>query len=322
MPNILIVKTSSLGDIVHALPVVDDIRRWSPDAVVDWVAEEAFVELPRLHPDIRRTVAVGIRRWRRAPLARSTRHEISAFVAELRAQPYDAVIDLQGLVKSAWIASRVAAARIGLDWHSAREPLAALSYQRRISVPRAQHAIDRNRQLAAQALGYTPVSPPALRLELPPTDRRPSAPYAVCLHATSASAKLWPEAYWRALVGVLSGGGLQTLLPWGSQTEFERSRRIAEGLAGARVPDRMNLGALASVLAGAEIVVGVDTGLAHVAAAVGAPVVALYCASDPALTGVRGFGARSINLGGVSRPPTTEEAAAAVAGLLAPARPC
>jgi len=322
VPKILIVKTSSLGDIVHALPVVDDIRRWSPHALVDWVAEEAFAELPRLHPDIGRTIAVAIRRWRRAPLARETRREISAFVAELRARRYDAVIDLQGLVKSAWIASRVDAPRFGPDWRSAREPLAALAYARRMHVPRAQHAIERNRQLAAQALGYALVPMPSIRLDLPPPDRRPEMPYAVCLHATSASSKLWPEPRWRALIGRLMHSGLLALLPWGSAAELERSRRLADGLVGARVPERMGLSALASVLAGAEIVVGVDTGLVHLAAAVATPVVALYCASDPGRTGVRGFGAAAINLGGMAHSPTEEEAAAAVGELLAGAPRC
>lgn len=317
MTRILIVKTSSLGDVVHALPVVDDVLAQRPGSEIDWVAEEAFADLPRLHPGVRRTLPVAIRRWRRSAWVAGTRGEIQRFTTALRAERYDCVLDLQGLLKSAWIALRARGTRCGLDWASAREPLASLAYQRRFRVARDRHAIDRNRELAAAALGYALPGPPRVALRLPAPAGRPAGPYVVCLHATSAERKLWPEPAWRELLAALGRAGLHALLPWGAPPEHARALRIAAGFERATVLPRTPLPALASLLAGAEVVVGVDTGLAHLAAAVGAPVIGIYAASDPVRVGVRGFGAEAVNLGGIGHPPEVEDVVAEVSRVLA-----
>ena len=156
MPRILFVKTSSLGDIVHNCPAVSDAARHLPEAVIDWVVEDAFAEVAALHASVRRVIPVALRRWRAAPLARATWSEAAAFRAALRSERYDVIVDSQGLIKSALVSALARGCRHGLDRASAREPLAARFYNVVHPVPTGLHAVDRNRRLAAAALGYTP----------------------------------------------------------------------------------------------------------------------------------------------------------------------
>lgn len=315
MPKILYVKTSSLGDIVHALPAVSDIRARFPDAEIDWVAEEAFAAIPRLHPGVARVIPVAIRRWRRQLGRAATWRELRAFRAELRARRYDWIIDSQGLLKSALVATLADGRRGGYDGNSAREPLAARFYQERFAVPRALHAVTRNRELAARVLGYS--VPPELDygirtapLALP---WAPAEPYAVLLHGTSHQRKLWSEDCWAALGNRLARHGWRAVLPWGSAAEEARSRRLAERIPGARVPPRLTLDEAATLLAGARAVVGVDTGLSHLAAALAVPTVGVFVATDPGRTGLYAPGAR--NLGGIGKAPDADDVAQALAAL-------
>lgn len=315
MPRILFVKTSSLGDVVHNCPAVSDAARRLPGAAIDWVVEEAFAEIPALHRAVGRTIPVAIRRWRAALWRPSVWAEIAAFRRALGAQRYDAVIDTQGLLKSALLCMSSAGPRHGLDRASAREPLAALFYDFRHAVPRGLHAVERNRRLSAAALGYAVDGPCdyGLRVEgdAPFAAR---APFALLLTMTSRADKLWPEAHWIALGRRLAGEGVQCLLPWGSAAERGRCGRIAQGIGDALVPERMTLTGMARLMSRARAVVGVDTGLAHLAAALGVPTLGLYCGSDPALTGLYG-GAHASNLGGKGTPPTPEAALRALAEL-------
>lgn len=318
MKSILLVKTSSLGDVVHNLPVVGDIRSAYPDAVIDWVVEEGFAAVPPLHPAVRSVLPVAIRRWRSLLWRRRTHDEVRTFLQRLRAQAYDAVVDTQGLLKSALIARAAHGERFGLDWESAREPLALL-YDRTFSVPWTLHAVERNRALAAQALGYA-LSPQAsygIRAVPVKFSWLPAAPYVVLLHATSAERKLWPEARWVELGGRFSLGGACCVLPWGNAAERDRSERLAAQLAGAVIPPALRLDEAAGLLAGAQAVIGVDTGLTHLAAALGVPTVGIYCATDPAATGIYGC-ERAVNLGGIGAPPTVDEVNAALRKLLGP----
>jgi heptosyltransferase-1 len=317
MKKILLVKTSSLGDVVHNLPVASDIHAAVPAAAIDWVVEESFAAIPRLHPAVVRVMPVAIRRWRSALFDRSARAEMSDFVRELKKSEYDAVIDTQGLLKSAWIAWIARGARHGLDFASAREPL-ALFYDRTYPVAWTMHAVERNRLLAAQALGYAVpihldygIRAPAARFVWLPQGR-----YAVLVHGTSARAKLWPVARWIELGDRLARCGMTCVLPWGSAEERTRAEDIARPLPGAVVTPGLALADIAGVLAGASAVIGVDTGLAHLAAALAVPTVGLYCATDPAATGLHG-GARAVNLGGVGMPPAVADVMAALDRLVA-----
>lgn len=323
MPRVLLIKTSSLGDVVHNLPVVSDLTAAVPGLVIDWVVEEAFAAIPRLHPQVSRVLSVAVRRWRRAPWKAEVRAEVRGFLHALRAEAYDAVIDTQGLFKSAWIARAALGVSHGLDWSSSREPLGWL-YDHTWSVSWGQHAVERNRSLAAQALGYSIQSPArygitATSSTMATATAAKSAPqpanYALLLHATSSPRKLWPEAEWIALGRSLAGSGLCCLLPWGSESERVRSQRLAQGIPGAVVPERMEIAALASLLAQARVVVGTDTGLTHLAGALGVPTVGIFVATDPAATGLHAC-SRAINLGGSRGTPGAARVSAVVEGML------
>jgi heptosyltransferase-1 len=319
MSRILLIKTSSLGDVIHNLPVASDIAARMPGVVIDWVVEDAFADIPALHPRVSSVIPVATRRWRSAPWRSATWNEIGRFRRRLQSHNYDLVLDTQGLIKSAVIARLARGVRCGQDGTSAREALAARFYDRAYPVARGQHAVVRNRELAALALGYgMPATPPDYGLRLPserPSDDMPRD-YVVCLHGSSRATKLWPGSHWIALTLALTAKRLTPLLPWGSKAEHARAKAIAAGCPGARVLPRCSLRRLAQVLGHARAVVGVDTGLVHLAAALERPVVAIYTGSDPALTGVYPRDpARAVNLGGEGQIPGAETALAALMSL-------
>ena len=314
MRKILLVKTSSLGDVVHNLPVVSDIRKACSDAVVDWVVEKSFAAIPSLHPGVRRVIGCELRKWRRSCFKRETRRAWRAFLDELRAERYDTIVDTQGLLKSAVIARAAQGRRVGLDWRSSREPLWPF-YDEVHRIPWSLHAVERNRQLAATALDYRVNGQLhyGIAAQKAAEPWLPKAPYAVFLHATSQLRKCWPESHWLELATRLTASGYAFVLPWGNASERERAVRLAAALSAAHVAPRLDIGALARVLAGARFAVGVDTGLTHLAAALAIPVVGIFGATDPRSTGVFAPG-RAVNLGGVGRFPAVDEVVAALGG--------
>lgn len=268
------------------------------------MVEEGFAAVARMHAHVERVIPVAVRRWRRAPWKREVWRELAQFRASLAAERYDAVIDTQGLIKSALVTRFAAGTRHGMDRASAREPLAARFYERTHAVPRGLHAVERNRRLTAAALGFALPSSIdyGLRRAAAPAQGMPAA-YCVLLTMTSRSDKLWPEPRWIELGRALA---LPIVLPWGSDAERRRAERIADGIGQALVPQRMSLEQLAEVLRGARSVVGLDSGLTHLAATLGVPTVAVFCGSDPALTGLYG-GERSANVGAPGKPPQVFE---------------
>lgn len=314
MLSILLVKTSSLGDVIHNLPVVSDIQRADPRAQVDWLVEEAFADIPRMHPGVRHTIPVALRRWRKAPLARATWREIAALRRRLEAEQYDLVIDTQGLIKSALLVTLAHGVRCGYAAEAAREPLAARFYDRNYAIPRGLHAVLRNRWLAAAAMELPPPEgEPDYGIAAPPLAVAwlPRRPYVVLLTATSRDDKLWPEPHWLALAARLAAQGYAFVLPSGSTTERERAARLAAQMPDAVAAPPLSIAELAGLMAGAAAVVGVDTGLTHLAAALARPTVALFGASDPLLTGVHA-GARALNLGTRGAPPQPDAVTAAL----------
>jgi heptosyltransferase-1 len=309
MPNILLIKTSSLGDVVHNLPVVSDIRARFPRARIDWVVEEAYRDIVGMHPGVRRAIPVALRRWRGNVLKPAHWREFGQFRRALSGMRYDCVIDTQGLIKSALLAQAASGTRHGYAGRSAREPLAAKFYDVTHMVSRDLHAVVRNRRLAAMALGYELPAVLDYGIAIPsgtgPIEPRP---YCVLLHATSGSDKLWPESAWARLGDELARQGYATILPWGDAAERARSERIAHALPRAIVPPALGILGVAGLLAQAHAVIGVDTGLTHLAAALGRPVVALYCGTHPGLTGVyAGKGTQVRNLGGTRMAPEVDE---------------
>lgn len=293
-----------MGDVIHCLPAVTDMQRRFADLQLDWVVEENFAAIPRLHPSVGNVIPVAIRRWRKNLLDRQVHREFAGFRQQLNQNAYDLVLDAQGLLKSAWIGALVAAPSSGYDRHSIREPLASWFYRHRFPVARNLHAVTRNRQLAAAALAYPLDMPLDYGLQIQPAvfDWLTAERYLVALHATSRSDKEWPEPAWIELGCRLARQSVAMVLTWGNPVEQQRAHRLAEAIPGAIVAPRLDLADAAGLLAGAALVVGVDTGLTHMAAAVGTPVIALYCASEPGLTGVLGSGFH-VNLGGNHTPP-------------------
>lgn len=288
--KLLLIKTSSLGDVLHALPALTEAKARIPALDCHWVVEEGYADIPAWHPAVGAVLPVAIRRWRGAPLAALRGGELGRFFARLRAERYDCVLDAQGLLKTAPITLLARGPRVGFDRRSAREGLASVCYDRTVPVDRRQHAVERLRSLFAAALGYeTSATPPAYgidRARLPPPAEH--GDYLMFLHGSTWPSKLWPQAHWRALIARAGQAGLKVLLPFGNADEQRRAQALVKDFAHARVLPPLRLPQLAATLAGARAVVGVDSGPTHLAAALGTPTLSLYGATDPALTGTWG----------------------------------
>jgi len=306
MTTILFVKTSSLGDVVHNCPAVSDAARALPGVAIDWIVEEPFAGIAAMHGAVRRVIPVAVRRWRSGLWKPEVWAEIGAWRREVRRSRYDAVVDTQSLLKSALVGVLARGRRHGMDWTSAREPLAAAFYQERHAVPRELHAVERNRRLTAAALGFSLQASIDYGIRIPAAEQ---SSYVVLLTMTSRADKLWPEERWVEL-----GRGLRAtaILPWGSEAERARAHRIAQAIGGTTLPEPLALDGLARLFAAARGVVGLDTGLTHLAAALGVPTVGIYCGSDPVLTGLYGA-SHAKNLGARGRPPAAGEVLQALA---------
>src|ERR1043165_9181255 len=311
MSDILFIKTSSLGDVVHHMPAVSDVRRHRPQARIGWVVEEAFAPLVRLHRAVDEVIPVASRRWRRMPLAPQTWHEAAAFVRAMRAQPHETVIDAQGLLRSALITRLARRGRHGYDRTSVRERAATWFYDEHHGVDRGVHAITRNRLLTGVALGYAPDGP--LDFGLDRTALMDGTPNSevVLLHATARPEKEWPTTNWIELGQSLQSRGFSLVLPWGNEAERQRSLKIASALSNAVVTEMQPLDQVARMIARAAFVVGVDTGLLHVAAALGVPLVAIFVGTEPGQHGPLGSGRIEV-VGGLGETPSVSDVRAAV----------
>ena len=304
--KILLVKLSSLGDVVHTLPVVQDIIRALPDAKIDWVVEKSFAPLlqPLLLPGggLRRVIASELRRWRQTPLSAVLRGQWGGFKSELQVDAYDSVIDLQGLAKSALVARMARLARGGKRYAMANqtdgssfEAPTRWAADVAISMEPHSHAVNRGRALAAQAIGYTFAAVPDYGLNTAAAliERAQAAPENIAdewrpsrvalVHGTSRADKQWPADHWIELGLRQNEAGFEVLLPHGSVSEFSDAHAIArplnqldEATPGARVLPVLSLDALTCELAACAGVIGVDSGISHIAVALGLPHVQLY----------------------------------------------
>ncbi len=287
--RVLLVKTSSLGDVIHTLPALTDAARAIPGIQFDWVVEEGFAEIPAWHPAVAQVIPVAIRRWRKNLWQTLKNGEWKRFKQRLKESRYDLVIDAQGLLKSAWLTRYVKAPVAGLDRNSAREPMASRLYDRTYAVPREQHALERVRQLFAQALDYpVPQGVGDYGLNRAQLAGALTQPYLLFLHGTTWPSKHWPEANWRDLAERMSALGWAIRLPWGNPEEHARAERLAAGLDNVAVLPKLNLAGVAKVIAGASACVAVDTGLGHLAAALDVPSISLYGPTRPGRVGAYG----------------------------------
>lgn len=327
-PKVLLVKLSSLGDVLHNLPIVWDLRARLPDVQIDWVVEEAYVHLlsPLLSREgfqgIDRIIPFGLRRWKKSLFKLSTWQEFFAFRKALRTTAYDVLIETQGLLKSAIVCALakkssnvVIAGLANATEFSGYEPLARPFYNQSVQVPTQCHAVDRSRWVMCSALDWPLLDrsdaprfyPDAFVRSISKTTVQGlQAPYVLCFHSTAREAKRWPNEYWVALGNHLSARGYQTVFPWGSDAEKSVSQLLAAQIPSALVPPAFSIEDAFSVIAGAALTVGVDTGLTHLSAVLNKPTVEIYCDSPRWKT--EGYwSGRICNLGDMQQPPSVQE---------------
>jgi heptosyltransferase-1 len=340
-PKILLVKLSSLGDVLHNLPIVWDLRARLPDAQIDWVVEEGYVHLlePLLSKNgfrgIDRIIPFGLRRWKKNLLQLGTWKQFFVFKRQLQAVSYDYIIETQGLLKSALVCSlakknphAVIAGLANATEFSGYEPIARSFYNQSVQVPTQCHAVDRSRWVMSSALDW-PLLERSQAPQFYPEDytrsldgasikafEKMGAPYVLCFHSTAREAKRWSNDHWVSLGKALASRGYQVVLPWGNATEKAVSQLLAQQIPGAIVPAAFSIEAAFSIVAGAALTVGVDTGLTHLAAVLGKPTVEIYC--DSPCWKTEGYWSNKIrNLGDIQRPPTAAQVIDASLELLA-----
>ncbi|WP_419210282.1 lipopolysaccharide heptosyltransferase RfaC [Providencia manganoxydans] len=296
--RVLLVKTSSMGDVLHSLPALTDAQHVFPEIQFDWAVEEGFAQIPTWHSAVNQVIPVAIRRWRKNWFSAPIRAERAAFRQQLTATHYDAVIDAQGLLKSAFLVTRLAhGAKHGYDRHSIREPIASFFYDYKHQISKQQHAVERIRQLFAASLGYDCPKTQgdyaiAQHFLHAPTELQ--GEYVVFLHSTTRDDKHWPEEYWRSLIALMAESGVKIKLPWGAEHEYQRALRLAEGFDFVDVLPKLTLAEVALQIANAKAVVSVDTGLSHLTAALDKTNFTLFGPTDPGLIGGYGLGQHEI----------------------------
>lgn len=327
--KILIVRVSSLGDVVHNMPMVADILRAYPDAQIDWVVEEAYVNLVRLNTGVRNIIPYALRRWRKSLLSASTRAEMRAFHQRLRAEQYDVVFDTQGLLKTGVVMRMARLAqggkRVGLangTEGSGYEGASRIFHTMSVPVGRHTHAVLRGRLVAAAALGYSVDHPADFSLRAPDMPQLPAwvpaEPYAAFFHATARPSKQWAPERWVAVARLLAERGLPVLLPWGSDAEKQAAEQLAAHMPNARVLPKLPMMEAILLAQRAALAIGVDTGLTHIAAAYNRPTIELYCDS-PRWKTEGNWSPDIVNLGDLGSPPSVEDVAGAIDRLIGPA---
>lgn len=292
--KILIIKMSSMGDVIHTFPAVTDVLQAIPNLQIDWVVEEAFADLPPLHPGVHRVIPIALRRWRKNIFHRQTWREIRKFLKSLRRVHYDYIIDAQGLGKSGFITLLAKGKKHGLSWLSAREPWVSLCYNQRIRIEKDQHAIERGRLLFAQSLGYEkPRSDLDYGLVLAdfcplPSFLQNKSPYCLFFHATTWTTKQWPLSHWINLAQKMAEKGYYIVLPWGNDKEHKQAQQIATAHSNCFVLPPLRLSDLVPIIQHAAWVTSVDTGLAHLAAALNKDAMVLYGPTNPDKIGTMG----------------------------------
>lgn len=313
--KILIVRTSSLGDLIHMLPAISDIARHLPGAQIDWLVEDSFAQIPAWHPAVNEVIRVAHRRWRKSWWSAEVRAARRALELDLRARHYDIVLDMQALLKSVWLTRMASGTKHGLGFTSAREPLASLFYDVRHRVKFWQPAVTRQRELAAATFGYTYEGEPDFGLHAFEDEARVlrthEDAYAVIMPSASRDDKLWPVEDWHAVFNRLAEQGLQLKILSGNEAEMRRAQELVAGRSNALVLPRMDLTEVARCLAGARVMVGLDSGLTHLSSALGRPTIGIYKASTPVRTPLVGS-AFTASLGDRGQSPTRDQVLEAV----------
>jgi heptosyltransferase-1 len=325
MLKILLVRVSSMGDVLHNMPVVNDLLRHAPEAQIDWVVEEAYAHLVALHPGVRKIIPFALRRWRKSLFSRATRHEMAQFYAELRAERYDIVLDTQGLLKTGIIMGLArltpGGKKVGLangTEGSGYEAASRVFHTASLPVDSHTHAVLRGRLVAAHACGYQVSTPASFGLRVPLAEPAwlPDGPFATFFHGTAGASKKWPRANWLAIAQTLAVNNIPILLPWGSAEEKIEAQDMAADMPNACVLPKLSMQEAITLAQRATLAIGVDTGLTHIAAAYETPTIEIYCDS-PRWKTEGNWSANIINLGDRGQPASVAEVQQAISVLLA-----
>jgi heptosyltransferase-1 len=313
--KILLIRVSSLGDVLHNMPIVDDIKAHFPNAQIDWVVEEAYVNLVRLQPKVNKVIAYAQRRWRKNLRSKEIRAEIKAFYHDLREHEYDCILETQGLLKTGIIMALARTSKLGKKVGlgngtegSGYEGISRLFHDQSIKVDRRTHAVLRGRLVAAAALAYqvnTPASFGLQKLDLQPS-WMPSSPYIVFFHGTAGASKKWARENWIETARNLQVKDWPILLPWGNNEEKAEAEAMAKKMHQAIVLPKLSMQEATVLAQRAALVIGVDTGLVHIAAAYETPTIEIYCDS-PKWKTEGNWSPNIINLGDKGNPPSIAE---------------
>lgn len=290
--KVLIVKTSSMGDIIHTLPAVTDAYKAIPNIEFDWLVEERFAAIPKWHPAVRNVIPVAFRRLRKKGLLLFLNKEWRQFKKNLASKRYDLIIDAQGLMKSSHLARLAKGPRAGFDKHSAREKYAAFGYQKKFAVSKDLHSITRLRCLFAGLLNYSfddnVLDYGLASSAIPkPADLLPEK-YSVFIVNTTWSSKMWPTVYWQQLLKMMANEQRAVAIPGGYAEELQQVKQLAAPFKNVHVLEQSSLEQILSVLAHSLCTVSVDTGFSHLSAALDKPTITLYGPTDPNTVGTKG----------------------------------
>ena len=299
--RVLIIKLSSMGDLMHAFPALTEAAQHYPDITFDWVVDEGFSEVPLWHPNVKNIITTAHRRWRKQLISSWRSGQFRQFYKALNANDYDAVVDLQSNLKSATVSWLRTGAIHGYDGQTCREKPAHWAYQHNYHVPLYQHAIERQRQLLSRVLGYSKSDNTAQYgvdlSKLPPSPKTLPEHYVIFVHNASWETKLWPTEHWKALLHKVVEQGYSVLLPCGNDIEFSRAKDIANDSTKAIALPKVSLSEMASIMYKAKAAVCCDTGLAHMAAVASTPAITLYAVTDTVLIGTHGKDQHHISAG-------------------------
>ena len=295
--RVLLIKITSMGDLMHALPALTDAARALPGIQFDWVADRAFAEVPSWHPAVNRIIESDHRRWKKNVVASFRDGELKRFYQELNRDAYDLVVDSQNNLKSAAVAllrrlGKKDGVIHGLDKVSVREKPAHWFYTQQHFAARNEHSITHQRRLMAKALGYAmPDSAPDYgidrsKFQLP--DIELPERFLFFVHNASWTTKLWPDHHWQQLIETSIAAGYSILLPCGNAEEQQRAEQITAPYPKAYTLPRLSLSELAAIMDKASGAVCCDTGLGHLAGVLDLPSVSFYGPTDARLIGATG----------------------------------
>lgn len=321
MKKLLLVKTSSMGDLIHTFPALTDLSQHCPNEYeITWLVEESFADIAKMHPMTKEVIIFGSRRWKKHLFSRQTWQEFGAFKKALRSEKWDLIVDCQGLFKSAMM-TKLAAQKGTISTYSyskesIRDPFAARFYQQGFSVEKGLTAIERNRQLFGKIFNYTPAPLADFGIQHwdETSELTPKSPFAALIHGTSAENKEWPEEKWIEIGNWLSEKGLISLLFWGNAREKARAERIAQQIPNAVVMPKVSIQEAGLILSKASLIIAVDTGFAHLANTQDRPVIGLFLGSHADYAGVipTKHNPHAINLGGKGENPEVSEVIKAI----------